>query len=173
MPHGPPWQPIGAPLSPKWPPREPHGPQWDPIDAQWAPWAPNGFPMDLHGAQWAAHGRPWPPMGAQSNTGVLWGALGVPLGAFLDLMKIGHQFPSKWAPHTQPAIKQEPLGTHHSPPQRDTAQESTQEGLLRAPLLLAPGARMTVVELTLPIYQENIPIPTLDRSKPGQLFHNT
>ena len=64
----------------------------------------------------------------------------------------GYPFTCKKLSSTAPADKIEPRGTQNT--QRDTEHTEhtdafpTHEVLLRAPLLRAPGARMTVVELT-------------------------
>ena len=91
-------------------------------------------------------GSPW------RSLAVPWGCLGVPKTIFLDLSKIGRPIPSKWAVSQQPADKIEPRGTRETQLRLSTfatfATFPTQQVLLRAPFLHAPGARMTVVELT-------------------------
>ena len=145
----------GTPLAPHWPPNgfpmSPMGPQWDPMGAQWAPWAPNGFPMELHGARM---GCPWPPMAPHGRPipNPTHGCLGVPWGAFLDFdenwTSLSEQMGSKYAACHQKRASRNSWDTAHTAHTEHTDTLSTQEVLLRAPLLHAPGARMTVVELT-------------------------
>ena len=97
------------------------------------PWSPFGCPL----------GPPWP---SQSFPWVLWAKL---WAKFLILSKNGCPIPSKWAVSLQPADKIEPRGTRGTQNTLPTfATFPTQQVLLRAPFLHAPGARMTVVELT-------------------------
>ena len=84
--------------------------------------------------------------------GLLWvplGRLGVPWGAFLEFdvywTSLSEQMGSKYAACHQKRASRNSWDTAHS---EHTDTLSTQEVLLRAPLLHAPGARMTVVELT-------------------------
>ena len=89
----------------------------------------------------------------------LWLSFGAPLAfpwvlwaKFWILLKIGRPIPSKWAVPLQLVDKNEPRGIRGTQLRLLTfaafAAFPTQQVLLRAPFLHAPGARMTVVELT-------------------------
>ena len=135
-----------------------------------APWAVDREFFDIYlvpltalGCLWGVFGSLWDALES------LWLSFGAPLafpwvlwGKLWILSKIGRPIPSKWAVSLQPADKIEPRGTRETQLRLSTfiyvcirllrlptfATFPTQQVLLRASFLHAPGARMTVVELT-------------------------